>query len=102
MEPLEGGHEAVHTLPCGHSYHVQCVSRWLRKNATCAVCRDNPFDVGDCVVHDDHGPGKVMSLANGKIWVKYDNGALRRYQHPRTPHKLRLAAIAAPQLQQRD
>ena len=48
------------------------------------------------VAHDDHGPGKVMSLANGKTWVKYDSGALRRYAPPIT-RKLKLAEVAAPQ-----
>jgi hypothetical protein len=55
-----------------------------------------PFEVGDTVAHDDHGPGKVMSLANGKTWVKYDSGALRRYAPPIT-RKLKLAEVAAPQ-----
>jgi len=27
------------TLPCGHTYHTECIRRWLVINATCPYCR---------------------------------------------------------------
>ena len=27
------------TLVCGHRFHAECVSRWLRRSRTCPVCR---------------------------------------------------------------
>eukprot|EP00941_MAST-03F_sp_MAST-3F-sp1_P004116 g4116.t1 len=33
--------EEVSTLPCGHRFHKACVSKWLKQNATCPVCRFN-------------------------------------------------------------
>ncbi|GAB2295634.1 hypothetical protein Dimus_029789 [Dionaea muscipula] len=29
------------TLPCNHHYHYQCISKWLRINATCPLCKFN-------------------------------------------------------------
>ena len=26
-------------LPCGHKFHGQCISQWLRSNQTCPICR---------------------------------------------------------------
>ena len=27
------------TLPCGHSYHSECILNWIEKNNTCPICR---------------------------------------------------------------
>ncbi|KAF8249785.1 hypothetical protein K440DRAFT_649093 [Wilcoxina mikolae CBS 423.85] len=31
--------EQVTTLPCHHSYHFDCVSKWLEAHDTCPICR---------------------------------------------------------------
>ncbi|KAI1882106.1 hypothetical protein AGOR_G00247270 [Albula goreensis] len=31
--------EELRMLPCLHDYHVQCIDRWLKENATCPICR---------------------------------------------------------------
>lgn len=30
-------------LHCGHKFHGQCISTWLRTNQTCPICRHNIF-----------------------------------------------------------
>lgn len=39
---LEACTDAAHTLTCGHTFHTQCIVRWLRASNQCPVCRDNP------------------------------------------------------------
>ncbi|KAG2689881.1 hypothetical protein I3760_09G161400 [Carya illinoinensis] len=31
----------LYTLPCNHQFHCGCISRWLRINATCPLCKFN-------------------------------------------------------------
>lgn len=31
----------LYTLPCNHHFHCGCISRWLRINATCPLCKYN-------------------------------------------------------------
>ncbi|XP_062856096.1 uncharacterized protein si:ch211-59o9.10 [Trichomycterus rosablanca] len=31
--------EKLRMLPCFHDYHVKCIDRWLKVNATCPICR---------------------------------------------------------------
>ncbi|KAJ8379049.1 hypothetical protein AAFF_G00231400 [Aldrovandia affinis] len=31
--------EELRMLPCLHDYHVNCIDRWLKENATCPICR---------------------------------------------------------------
>lgn len=37
--------ERLRMLPCLHDYHVKCIDRWLKENATCPICR---ADVSTC------------------------------------------------------
>ncbi|XAR57505.1 hypothetical protein NMG60_11025670 [Bertholletia excelsa] len=37
-------------LPCKHHFHQQCVSRWLRINATCPLCKFNISNRADALV----------------------------------------------------
>jgi len=32
-------------LPCGHKFHWECVSTWIRSNKTCPVCRHNVIPI---------------------------------------------------------
>ncbi|KAM0046262.1 putative chromatin regulator PHD family [Helianthus debilis subsp. tardiflorus] len=35
--------ESLRTIPeCNHYFHVECIDRWLKLNATCPVCRNSP------------------------------------------------------------
>ncbi|KAM3609475.1 uncharacterized protein V6R79_015433 [Siganus canaliculatus] len=38
--------EKLRMLPCFHDYHVKCIDRWLKDNATCPICRANLADSG--------------------------------------------------------
>lgn len=34
-------YDTATTLPCGHTMHEKCVSRWVHKTGTCPMCRDD-------------------------------------------------------------
>eukprot|EP00483_Globobulimina_turgida_P005488 UN05498 len=34
-------HDCIGKLMCNHVYHKQCIYSWLKKNATCPLCREN-------------------------------------------------------------
>lgn len=38
LEPYEMG-QGVRTIPCFHSFHVDCIDPWLSTKATCPVCK---------------------------------------------------------------
>ncbi|KAL8137503.1 hypothetical protein V2J09_003504 [Rumex salicifolius] len=31
----------LHTLPCNHHFHATCITKWLKMNATCPLCKFN-------------------------------------------------------------
>jgi hypothetical protein len=35
----EAKQDDVRQMPCGHSYHTQCIGDWLRLRRTCPECR---------------------------------------------------------------
>lgn len=48
MQYVEGAE--LCTLPCNHHFHDGCISRWLRMNATCPLCKFNIKAKGDTLV----------------------------------------------------
>ncbi|XP_078444633.1 E3 ubiquitin protein ligase RIE1-like [Wolffia australiana] len=40
LTAYEDGAE-LHALPCNHHFHSSCITRWLRINATCPLCKYN-------------------------------------------------------------
>jgi hypothetical protein len=45
----------ISTLPCGHRYHVKCISEWmLRKKSICPMCREKiNVDIPENIEEDD-------------------------------------------------
>ncbi|KAF8671284.1 hypothetical protein HU200_049993 [Digitaria exilis] len=31
--------ETLRAMPCSHAFHYGCISQWLRRNASCPLCR---------------------------------------------------------------
>ena len=44
LDPL--GKQTCHTLPCGHTFHADCHTRWVEHNPTCPLCRDGEEEDG--------------------------------------------------------
>ena len=38
---MVSGGERVITANCGHTHHLECISRWLVKTGSCPLCRSN-------------------------------------------------------------
>jgi len=34
--------DEVNILPCEHFYHCICIQNWLKIQAACPICRENP------------------------------------------------------------
>ncbi|GMP59341.1 hypothetical protein CsSME_00022652 [Camellia sinensis var. sinensis] len=40
LTPYEDGAQ-LHALPCNHHFHLTCIVKWLKMNATCPLCKYN-------------------------------------------------------------
>ena len=43
IESYETG-DSIMTLPCMHTYHEECIRKWILENPTCPVCTHNVRD----------------------------------------------------------
>ena len=71
----------ITALPCGHTFHDDCVGRWLRQSMTCPQCRIRCqhnkiikrlyFSEVDIVEEDDEDPSKLKNkLDTAKLAVR--------------------------------
>ncbi|XP_020588141.1 E3 ubiquitin protein ligase RIE1 [Phalaenopsis equestris] len=47
LSSYEEGSE-LHALPCNHHFHSACITKWLKINATCPLCKFNILKSNDC------------------------------------------------------
>ncbi|OVA06165.1 zinc finger protein [Macleaya cordata] len=45
--------EPVTTLPCDHTYHLECISKWLQIKKVCPICNS---EVSSSALYDAHYP----------------------------------------------
>mmetsp|Transcript_49921 Transcript_49921/g.93433 ORF Transcript_49921/g.93433 Transcript_49921/m.93433 type:complete len:222 (+) Transcript_49921:1-666(+) len=60
LEPIWSVKQDRAPLPCGHTFHVTCLSQWLQKHPCCPMCRHSPF----MPITKQEGPQKSLSHRN--------------------------------------
>merc|ERR1719215_762214 len=62
MELMEGA-VPVRKLACGHGFHASCIQRWLRKNASCPLCKaETPGEPAPKVFQVDLGHQEMAQI----------------------------------------
>jgi Ring finger domain len=63
-------HDSTRMLPCGHSFHMNCVDRWLLglRQKTCPLCR-LPIGVGLAKVIEDQIIGDDLMIWFSSLFV---------------------------------
>ena len=58
-----------HRLECGHSFHRQCIRRWLQRNPSCPLCR-RPIDAAAAEADTDDITGTAMFRVGQRVWIR--------------------------------
>merc|ERR1740121_3242452 len=64
--PLQKEEAGPLQLPCGHTFHEVCVTRWIACEITCPLCRKTVYDISKCtrlLAGDGFAGGNVKSSA---------------------------------------
>jgi Ring finger domain len=67
---IRDGEDAdLHRLPCGHSFHRDCIQRWLHVCPNCPLCR--ACTMGHCIPEPSSSPAR--SLHQVKVYTTVMN-----------------------------
>lgn len=57
-------HQQVKKLPCGHTYHAECIDTWLGQNHTCPVCRASLLESKQV-----SSPQSISQLLESRVYI---------------------------------
>ena len=80
-EPMKDLAHMLHLPPCGHSFHGECILRWLRSKPQCPLCRETSY-----IAEPLHLQGMDwVDLMYDPDYVPYDSDATQSLGDPVDP-----------------
>jgi NACalpha-BTF3-like transcription factor len=60
FESLED--DKIHTTKCSHSYHKECLEKWLNRNNTCPICRTKIKEIDNIRNRETYTDEAIMGV----------------------------------------